>query len=244
MRHCLDCTRRDLSNASVVRCCGCSMRRRKVMVWHGCWAMRRYRWYGREYSGLRMKRSWRRQKFGSGCWPGHTRELDRRILLRVSCPRHLFLLCFPFLYFHCQVLWFHAIRPGAVCTPVWRRNMASLRAARNVAALIVVLIYGETAIGQAEKKLEFDVASVRQNKSNEKQRSNFAMDNGYVFSTVSKTDTYIPAGGLFSASNMSLTAYISFAYKLSATQWLALRAWQIQFDGFVGSSTSLPKWVT
>jgi uncharacterized protein (TIGR03435 family) len=113
--------------------------------------------------------------------------------------------------------------------------------------MVVLLFHGAAAIGQAqitpEKKLEFDVASVRQNKSNDKQSSNFSLDNGYVFSAVSKNNTYVPPGGLFSASNMSLTAYISFAYKLSATQWLALRAWQIQFDGFMGSSTTLPKWV-
>ena len=125
--------------------------------------------------------------------------------------------------------------------------MASLRAVRKwlIAGFALVWI---PAMGVAqsapEKKLEFDVASVRQNKSNERQRSNFALDNGYVFSTVSKNDTYVPPGGLFSASNFSLTSYISFAYKLSASQWLALRAWQIQFDGFVGSSTNLPKWVT
>jgi len=90
----------------------------------------------------------------------------------------------------------------------------------------------------------FEVASVRQNKSNEEPHSNFSLDNGYVFSTLSKSDTYVPPGGLFSASNTSLTTYICFAYKLNATQFLSLRAWQLHFDGFVGASTSLPKWVT
>ncbi len=94
----------------------------------------------------------------------------------------------------------------------------------------------------AEKR-EFDVASVRQNKSDEKPRSNLFLYDGYVFSTLSKADTFIPPGGLFSATNLSLTAYICFAYKLSATQFLALRAWELQFNEFVGSSTSLPKWV-
>jgi uncharacterized protein (TIGR03435 family) len=61
---------------------------------------------------------------------------------------------------------------------------------------------------------------------------------------LSKADTYVPPGGLFSASNTSLTTYICFAYKLNATQFLSLRAWQLQFNDFVGASTSLPKWVT
>lgn len=126
--------------------------------------------------------------------------------------------------------------------------MASHCTARRwmVAGLLVLLIHGETAIGFAQtasgKKLEFDVASVRQNKSSDKPSSNFPLYDGFVFSTVSKADTPGPPGGLFSATNLSLLAYISFAYKLSATQFLAVRAWQLQFNDFVGPSTSLPKW--
>jgi uncharacterized protein (TIGR03435 family) len=131
---------------------------------------------------------------------------------------------------------------------VWELAMVLLRAARRwvIAGLAVALIHGAT-VSQAqtagEKKLQFEVASVRQNRSNDKSSSNISLDNGYLFTTLSKADTYIPPGGLLSASNVSLTTYICFAYKLSATQYLALRAWQLQFNDFVGSSTSLPKWV-
>ena len=92
--------------------------------------------------------------------------------------------------------------------------------------------------------LQFEVASVRQNKSNDRPRSSFSMDNGVFFSTVSKGDTFVPPGGLFSATALTLQAYISFAYKLSATQFLALRAWQLEFNDFVGASTPVPKWIS
>ena len=61
----------------------------------------------------------------------------------------------------------------------------------------------------AEDKLEFDVASVRQNKSD-----------GKAFMNVDPTpgDNFAPTGGLYSARNISLVLYIAFAYKLTHKQ--------------------------
>jgi len=73
-----------------------------------------------------------------------------------------------------------------------------------------------------ESKLEFDVASVKQNKSDDKPKSNFLLGPG---------DVYAPNGGLFSASSTPLVVYIAFAYKLTNNQLQFLR-------------TGLPDWVT
>ena len=87
-------------------------------------------------------------------------------------------------------------------------------------------------------KLEFDAASVRQNKSNEKQSSTFSLDNGNVYFTVDKDDALGPSGGYFSATNTSLQRYIIFAYNLTGTQELALR-----FSFWSGMSSNAPAWV-
>ena len=76
-------------------------------------------------------------------------------------------------------------------------------------------------------KMAFDVASVKQNVSGPPPpgvllRSAVPMDSG---------DAYIPTGGLFSAANFPLDAYITFAYKLTPNQTQALRP-------------DLPKWAT
>src|SRR5277367_351994 len=70
-------------------------------------------------------------------------------------------------------------------------------------------------------KLEFDVASVRQNKSGETASSTFSLDNGNVYSTVNKGDVFTPRGSYFAATNQPLWRYIAFAYNLSGTQELA-----------------------
>ena len=71
-------------------------------------------------------------------------------------------------------------------------------------------------------KLEFDVASVKQNKSdsNVKSTSNIPLTQGHAYSA---------NGGVFSATNQSLFIYILFAYKVSLTE-----AWD-QFK-------QLPRW--
>ncbi|CAN5459838.1 hypothetical protein BH10ACI4_BH10ACI4_04870 [soil metagenome] len=87
-------------------------------------------------------------------------------------------------------------------------------------------------------RLEFEVASIRQNKSDEEPRSSFSLDSSNVYSTVTKDDVFAPNGGYFSATNQPLWRYIVFAYKLSGTQELALR-----FNFFAGLLSHVPDWV-
>jgi uncharacterized protein (TIGR03435 family) len=87
-------------------------------------------------------------------------------------------------------------------------------------------------------KLEFEVASIRQNKSDDMATSGFSLDSGNLYSTVSREDVFIPSGGYFSATNQPLWRYIVFAYKLTGTQELALR-----FNFFAGLTSSVPGWV-
>lgn len=88
-------------------------------------------------------------------------------------------------------------------------------------------------------KLEFDVASVRQNKVDSDSHSNLSLDNGNLYSIVKASDVFTPKGGYFSATNQPIWRYIVFAYKLSGTQELALR-----FKFFNGLSSNVPSWVT
>jgi uncharacterized protein (TIGR03435 family) len=78
-----------------------------------------------------------------------------------------------------------------------------------------------TAPAAAAAKMEFDVASVRQNKSDDPQNSNFPLGPG---------DVYVPNGGNFTATNLPLIIYIQFAYKVTANQAQAIRK-------------QLPEWV-
>jgi uncharacterized protein (TIGR03435 family) len=73
----------------------------------------------------------------------------------------------------------------------------------------------------ADHKLQFEVASVRENKSDSKTVSNFPLDRGNV---------YYPTGGVFSATNQSLVAYLIFANKVNVSE----------FRG--GLMRRLPKW--
>jgi len=72
-----------------------------------------------------------------------------------------------------------------------------------------------------ERKLQFEVASVRENKSDGKPTSNVPLDRG---------DVYYPTGGAFSATNQSFITYLIFAYKINISE----------FRG--GLMRSLPKW--
>ncbi len=85
----------------------------------------------------------------------------------------------------------------------------------------------------------FDVASVKQNKTYETQRSNVPLDTGNVYSTLDPSDKRTPASGYFVAINQPLWRYLTFAYKLSGTQELALR-----FSFFEGLKSTAPTWVT
>ncbi len=71
-------------------------------------------------------------------------------------------------------------------------------------------------------KKAFDVASVKQNKSGSRPRSNVPLNAGAAYS---------PSGGLFSGVNQPLYVYMTFAYKTTNYQNLYLLS-------------QLPKWVT
>ena len=84
-------------------------------------------------------------------------------------------------------------------------------------------------------KQAFEVASVRADKSGDRSYSNFSLDNGNTYLTISKDDAMTPRGTLFMASHLPLFRYIIFAYKLSGTQELALR-----FDFWQGLDEHVP----
>jgi uncharacterized protein (TIGR03435 family) len=105
--------------------------------------------------------------------------------------------------------------------------------------LLLAMMSGGYAQSPQAAKLEFDVASVRQNKSDDRPSSTFSLDNGNVYSTVNKGDIFAPRGSYFAATNQPLWHYIAFAYNLSGTQELALR-----FNYFAGLSSKAPPWVT
>jgi hypothetical protein len=71
--------------------------------------------------------------------------------------------------------------------------------------------------------LAFDVASVRPSKPGAPQHSNIPLDSGNVYGSISPDDARSAAGGLLIVTHQALWRYISFAYKLSGTQELALR---------------------
>jgi uncharacterized protein (TIGR03435 family) len=72
-----------------------------------------------------------------------------------------------------------------------------------------------------DRKLQFEVASVRENKSDGAPASNFPLDRGNV---------YYPTGGTFSATNQSFITYLIFAYRINISE----------FRG--GLMRNLPKW--
>ena len=73
----------------------------------------------------------------------------------------------------------------------------------------------------AHHKLEFEVASVRENKSGGQANSNFPLDRGGAYSST---------GGVFSATNQPLVGLLIFAYKINISE----------FRG--GLMRSLPAW--
>lgn len=87
--------------------------------------------------------------------------------------------------------------------------------------------------------LTFEVASVKQNKTEEPQRSNVPLDTGNVYSALDPNDKRTASSGYFVATNQPLWRFITFAYKLSGTQELALR-----FSFFEGLKSKAPSWVT
>jgi uncharacterized protein (TIGR03435 family) len=129
-------------------------------------------------------------------------------------------------------------------SPGWLRVVCVMLARGGALRWIAMgLWFAMTSGGYAQSSHEvkptFDVASVRQNKSDSRPSSTVSLDNGNVYSTVSKDDVFTPRGGYFAATNQPLWHYIAFAYNLSGTQELALR-----FGYFKGLSSKAPVWVT
>lgn len=119
----------------------------------------------------------------------------------------------------------------------------------SVAGLLATAIPGALGIAQATAampdwqkaaggKMEFEVASVRQNASGARSHSNFSLDNGNAYFAIDKKDLMNPTGSLFSAEGYPLLRYVVFAYKLGGTQELALR-----FDYYSGLKLHTPAWM-
>ena len=70
--------------------------------------------------------------------------------------------------------------------------------------VMVLILFSSATAAQ-----EFDVASVKSNKSSDPPYANFPLGPG---------DVYVPNGGLFSATNFPVFTYIVFAYKIKGNQ--------------------------
>jgi uncharacterized protein (TIGR03435 family) len=86
----------------------------------------------------------------------------------------------------------------------------------------------------------FDVASIRPSGPGSPQHTNVPLDSGNIYGSISSDDARTAAGGYLIATHQALWHFITFAYKLSGTQELALR-----FNMFSGTPKSgAPFWVT
>jgi uncharacterized protein (TIGR03435 family) len=116
--------------------------------------------------------------------------------------------------------------------------MRSIGLKLSIFVFAAVSAVAQTAPGPST--LAFDVASVRPSKPGSPQHNNVPLDSGNVYGSVSPDDARTAAGGLLMATHQALWRYISFAYKLSGTQELALR-----FNIYSGVPKSgAPFWVT
>jgi uncharacterized protein (TIGR03435 family) len=100
-------------------------------------------------------------------------------------------------------------------------ELQSCRAKRLGRAWIAVALVGIAASawpqtpGSAGTKLDFDVASVKPDRSDANTTdANFPLGPG---------DVYAPNGGNFVAKNFTLNVYINFAYRITSNQFAALR---------------------
>ena len=102
------------------------------------------------------------------------------------------------------------------------QTFAGIPIAAGLVAAVLCLLTARGALAQvpiAAPKLEFDVASVKINQSEGTASMNFPLGPG---------DVYVPNGGNFIATDLPLTVYIMFAYKMSAS---------------AAQSMKLPDWV-
>ena len=90
-------------------------------------------------------------------------------------------------------------------------------------ALLAICVLGSISNAQssAARKLEFEVASIKQNKSGGRMDSNFPLGPGAMYSA---------NGGTFSASNVPFWLYIAFAYKMTDHEMESMIK---QFPGWV-----------
>jgi len=109
--------------------------------------------------------------------------------------------------------------------------------------IVVCILAASSSFAQSVPNaapLAFDVASVRPSKPGSPSRNNVPLDAGNVYASISPDEARDAAGGLFIAAHQALWRYITFAYKLSGTQEMALR-----FNIFSGAPKSgAPFWVT
>ncbi len=102
-------------------------------------------------------------------------------------------------------------------------RLNSVRRFLAVVAITMIIVVPVQAASQAAmanvEKMEFEVASVKQNKAEPSEKnppdSNFPLGPG---------DAYTKTGGLFTATNMQLIEYIQFAFKVTPNQAQALQA--------------------
>ena len=109
--------------------------------------------------------------------------------------------------------------------------------------LALCILASSSALAQSAPtptSLAFDVASVRPSRPGSPQGTNVPLDSGYVYGSISPDDARSAAGGHLIVTHQALWRYIAFAYKLSATQEMALR-----FSFYSGVPKSgAPFWVT
>ncbi len=88
-------------------------------------------------------------------------------------------------------------------------------------------------------KQQFEVASVRENKSGGGSYSNLTLDGGSnAYWVLDQHDPLASSGDLLSTKDIPLLRFIIFAYRLNGTQELALR-----LDAYSGLKMRVPEWV-
>jgi len=122
-----------------------------------------------------------------------------------------------------RISWRNLVTTAAIAALAITVFLGLMTAPRLVAQAPIVQSPVPQWEADAGGKIEFDLASVKQNNSDADPYSNVPLGSG---------DLYTPTGGLFSATNWPLSRYIDFSYKVNAEQVESIRA-QI---------AKLPKW--
>jgi uncharacterized protein (TIGR03435 family) len=88
-----------------------------------------------------------------------------------------------------------------------------------VSLLTSPLLKAQTTVAPQDTRLAFDVASVRQNLAGEDAQG---ADSPHVNFPIGSDDAYYDTGGVFSATNLPLTSYLIFAFKITNNNRQAL----------------------